>query len=69
MFKSVFGIVGLLFVLVAWLATPFGIGCAIYDYAFGSEAFGLALWFGFKVWIGMLMCVVPGFILTVICSD
>lgn len=47
-------LIGTLFMIMAALATPAGIGIAIYQWAFAEVGIAFALWAGFKTWIGML---------------
>jgi hypothetical protein len=46
--------VGILFLIMAALATPIAIGIGLYDWVGNDAEFKFALWFGFKAWISML---------------
>ena len=43
------------FLLMALIATPAGIGVAIYEWAVSDQSVKIALWTGFKAWAIMLV--------------
>ncbi len=43
----------------AGIATPVGIGFAIYDWAHGVEL-SMSMWNGFLTWLKMVLLVIPG---------
>ena len=48
--KTISLIISCVFLLIAALSIPIGIGFGIYDAAINDAEIKLALWFGFKVW-------------------
>jgi len=63
MLSWIFMFFGVIFVAMGVLASPIAIGMALYDWAIVDAELKYALWHGFKVWIGMLFCLAPGFAL------
>lgn len=53
--KTLLFTVGFIFLAIAALSTPIGIGLGIYDWVANDVEFKYALWFGFKSWISMLV--------------
>ena len=47
-------IVGVVFLIVAALATPVAAGLGIYDWVIAGSEFKFALWFACKVWLAMI---------------
>ena len=47
-------IVGVVFLIVAALATPVAAGLGIYDWVIAGSEFKFALWYGCKVWLVMI---------------
>lgn len=54
--KTVLLIIGVIFLAIAALGIPTGIGVAIYNFAFADVGIAIALWEGFKTWAIMLGC-------------
>tara|TARA_R110000751_G_C13668621_1_gene469999 strand:- start:458 stop:664 length:207 start_codon:yes stop_codon:yes gene_type:complete len=52
--KTLIFFIGVLFLIMAALATPIAIGLGLYDWVGNDVEFKFALWFGFKSWILML---------------
>ena len=48
--KTIYLIISCVFLLIAALSIPIGVGFGIYDAAINDAEIKLALWFGFKVW-------------------
>ena len=62
--KTVFCVVGIICIVIAALATPVSVVLGVYEWVGNDVEFKFALWYGIKVWIGMLLCIIPG----IICS-
>lgn len=52
--KTTYLIIAAVFMALAALATPIAIGCGLYDWVANDNEFKYALWYGFKMWVGML---------------
>jgi len=50
-----FGFIGMIFFIIAALATPSAIGYGLYIWVFDNVEFKVALWNGFVLWISMLV--------------
>ena len=64
--KNILGFIGVALIILAAISTPLAIGLGLYEWVIADVEFKFALWYGFKVWIGMVLCLIPGFILVTI---
>jgi hypothetical protein len=53
--KSLLIFLGVVFLIIAAMAAPIAIGIGLYDWVGNDVEFKFALWFGFKVWVGILV--------------
>jgi len=55
--------------IIATLSTPTTIGLVLYEWAIVDVEFKYAAWHGFKVWVAMIVWIIPGIIFSVGGSD
>ena len=57
--KTTLLVIGIIFMLMAVLATPIAIGLGLYDWVAGGLEFKYAVWEAFKSWALMLVVGMP----------
>lgn len=60
---KILGLIGVILICIAAIATPISIGWGLYQWATDALIFKMAAWEGFKIWISMVACVIPGIFL------
>lgn len=59
--KTLISCIGFILVIISALSTPISIGYFLFHWADGYDV-SVAAWEGFKLWVLMLLAILPGFV-------